>query len=122
MTSNIKQPTNAKDLALRKPSEDRAQRDGSPDPDLKFELRSIGVGTMRTSSTYAALLIQLEGDRWEQIDVLDSVMEALGILPEEVLLNRQRPDCIDEEPYSRWRDAMDDLEKRARSNHQRDTN
>lgn len=95
-----------------------SQREGLEDPGLRFELRSIGVGTMRTSATYAALLIQLEGDRWEQVDVLDSVMDALGISPEEVLLNRQKPDCTDEEAFDRWCEAMDELKQRSRAKNQ----
>lgn len=91
--------------------DDKSQREVPADPDLKFELRSIGVGTIRTSATYAALLIQLEGDRWEQVDVLDSVMDALGISPEEVLLNRQKPDSSDEEAFDRWSVAMDELQQ-----------
>lgn len=94
----------------------KSQREDPADPDLKFELRSIGVGTMRTSATYAALMIQLEGERWEQIDVLDSVMEALGITPEEVLLNRQKPDCMDEDARDRWSEAMKELSQRSRPN------
>jgi hypothetical protein len=85
--------------------ERRVIRDG----ETTIELPSIGLGTMRTAATYAALLIQLEGARQSQIDVLDSVMESLGIHPEEIIHNRKMPDCIDEEPYRRWADEADEL-------------
>ena len=71
---------------------------------VTVDLPSIALGTLRTSATYAALLIQLEGDRQVQIDVLDSVMEALGIHPEEILHNRIRPDCVYVEESARWDD------------------
>lgn len=121
MTSRHKSLKTANDDALAAHDDGQGQRQDPVDPDLKFELHSIGVGTMRTSATYAALLIQLEGERWEQVDVLDSVMQALGISPEEVLLNRQRPDCMDEEAFDRWSEAMDELQQRARANHKPDT-
>lgn len=75
-----------------------------------ISLPDIGLGTMRTSATYAAALIQLEGRRCEQIDVLDSVMAALGISPEEILHNRKRPDCVEEDAYAEWADEMARLE------------
>lgn len=78
-----------------------------------FELHDIGLGTLRTSATYAALLIQLEGSRWEQIRVLDSVMDALGITPEEITLNRQMPDVVDEVEHEIWERKMAALAEKA---------
>lgn len=80
---------------------------------IHISLPDIGLGTMRTSATYAAALIQLEGRRCEQIDVLDSVMEALGITPDQIAHNRKRPDVCHDEEYARWSDEMDRLEGRS---------
>lgn len=84
---------------------------GPENPRFTISLPDIGLGTMRTSATYAAALIQLEGRRCEQVDVLDSVMEALGISPEEIIHNRKRPDCTEEEAYAEWAEEMDRLER-----------
>lgn len=81
-------------------------------PGFSFDLDSIGCGRLRTSATYAAFIIQLEDSRCQQIDVLDSVMEALGIHPEEIIHNRAAPDCIREEERARW--VMEGEELRAK--------
>ena len=114
MSLKLKADNKIEDKDLTESANSKDQQHSHTDFPLEVELRSIGVGTMRTSATYAALLIQLEGDRWEQVDVLDSVMEALGISPEEVSLNRQRPDCVDAEEFDRWREAMNDLQARTK--------
>ena len=94
------------DLAGR--LERRVIRDG----ETTVKLASIGLGIMRTSATYAALLIQLEGERPSQIDVLDSVMDALGIHPEEIIHNRKMPDCGDEDAHRRWAEEADELHRK----------
>ncbi|WP_169737346.1 hypothetical protein [Desulfobulbus elongatus] len=75
---------------------------GAGNGETTFNLPNIGLGTMRTSATYAALFILLEGDRENQIDVLDSVMKALNIAPEEILHNRKMPDVCDEAAWRKW--------------------
>lgn len=80
--------------------------------EITINLPSIGLGTMRTSATYAALLIQLEGDRWQQVDVIDSVMEALGIHPEEIAHNRKRPDCVREDAFREWEAEGEELRQK----------
>ncbi|PKM47068.1 MAG: hypothetical protein CVV05_01375 [Gammaproteobacteria bacterium HGW-Gammaproteobacteria-1] len=90
----------------------RQERRGIRDGETTVELVSIGLGTMRTSATYAALLIQLEGARPSQIDVLDSVMDALGIHPEEIIHNRKMPDVVHEEAHSRWAEEADELRRK----------
>lgn len=94
----------------------KTQKSGTERARFTISLPDIGLGTMRTSATYAAALIQLEGSRWEQVDVLDSVMEALGISPEEILHNRKRPDCAEEEAFAKWEDEMARLEALSNGN------
>lgn len=90
---------------------DKNEREGlSHSEELKFKLRSIGVGTMRTSATYAALIIQLEDSRQDRIDVIDSVLEELQISPEEILMNRKRHLNPDSDGYAEWEREMDKLE------------
>lgn len=79
---------------------------------IAIDLHSVGTGTMRTSATYAALFIQLEGSRQDQIDVLDSVLDALGIHPEEILHHRVRPACVDEDKRHEWEMDGEDLRSR----------
>jgi hypothetical protein len=90
----------------------RVERRVIRDGETTIDLASIGLGRMRTSATYAALLIQLEGERSSQIDVLDSVMEALGIHPEEIIHNRKMPECGDEEERRRWAEEADELRRK----------
>ncbi len=68
--------------------------------EVNVDLPSIGAGTLRTSTTYAALIIQLEGSRHDQLAVIDSVLEELNIFPEEVVHHRQMPD--DEDEWDKW--------------------
>lgn len=77
----------------------------------RIELPSIGLGTMRTSATYAAMFIALEGERHMQISVLNSVCEALKIDPAELLHYRAMPDVCDESRYSAWAERADELER-----------
>lgn len=86
-------------------------------PEIQIQLQDIGLGTLRTSATYAAALIQLEGRRCEQIDVLDSVMEALGISPEEIIHNRKMPDCSEEELYDAWNERAKELARESAAKH-----
>lgn len=68
-----------------------------------IEMPSIGLGTLRTSATYAALFIALEGCRESRMDVLSSVMEALGIFPEELIHLRKMPDVTYARAHSEWK-------------------
>jgi hypothetical protein len=76
-------------------------RDGEGEK-TEVSLPSIGLGTMRTAATYAALMIQLEGGRSSQVSVLDSVMEELGIHPAEIEHNRRMPDVVYEDEWENW--------------------
>lgn len=53
-------------------------------PKVQITLPDVGFGTMRSSGTYIAALLQLEGDRYSQIEVLSGAMDDLGITLEEV--------------------------------------
>lgn len=66
------------------------------------ELPSIGAGTMRTSATYAALFIALEGGREERMAVLNSVLEVLKIAPAELEHYREEPDVCNEVEHQAW--------------------
>jgi hypothetical protein len=90
------------------------------DGTVTIELPSIGLGTHRTSATYAALFIALEGDRSAQIDVLDSVLEALNIRPEELIHNRKMPDCCDAGAFAAWQAEGDALRARLDAEQQSD--
>lgn len=78
----------------------------------EISLPSIGLGTLRTSATYAAMFIALEGDRSQRISVLNSVLEALGIFPEELAHERKMPDCASEPSYSNWLEEGERIRKR----------
>lgn|SRR5574337_1223134 len=67
-----------------------------------IEMPSIGLGTMRTSATYAAMFIALEGQRATRMDVLASVLDALGIFPEELIHLRAMPDIAHEREHAEW--------------------
>lgn len=79
---------------------------------ITLELPSFGLGILRTSTTYASLIIQLEGDRQDQISVFDSVMQSLNIHPEEIIHARKQPDCVQEEKYRKWNKERKELEKK----------
>lgn len=74
----------------------------TPETGAQVELPSIGVGTMRTSATYAALFVALEGDRDDRISVLSSVLELLKIHPDELEHFRKMPDVCHEERHEQW--------------------
>ena len=76
-----------------------------------IHLPSIGLGTMRTSATYAAMFIALESERHERISVLNSVCEALKIDPTELLHYRAMPDVSDESRYRAWAERADEMER-----------
>lgn len=69
---------------------------------IEVSFPNFGLGIMRTSTAYVALIVSLEGHRTSRIDVLDSVMESLGIYPEEIIHNRKRPDTAHEEARREW--------------------
>lgn len=61
----------------------RAKREQAA-PKVQITLSDVGFGTMRSSGTYIAALLQLEGDRYSQIEVISGAMDDLGITLEEV--------------------------------------
>jgi hypothetical protein len=102
---------NLKDMSLREFT--RSQSSDNSGVGEKFDLKDLRAGAMRSSSTYAALIIQLEHDRFDQIRVLSTVMNALGISLEEVECFRRQPSGVDDSAQDRWNDEMDELEKKA---------
>ena len=55
----------------------------------QVDLRDVGTGIQRASGTYIALLLQLEGSKWSQIDVLNDIMELLDISPDDLVARRK---------------------------------
>lgn len=69
---------------------------------VEITIPSIGVGTMRTTTSYIVLLAALEGSRAEQADVLLSALEHLGIKPEELVHLRKKPDVMFDKAMDDW--------------------
>jgi len=75
----------------------------------RIVLPNIGTGTMRTPGSYAALLISTEENKGTQIDIVNAIIDALGISMAELSHYRQRPDCCFEEEYEKWRSEAERL-------------
>jgi hypothetical protein len=59
----------------------------------KIELRSCGLGTMRTSGTYIGALLQLERNHWYAVGVLVEAAKTVGITKEEIVDYFDRVTC-----------------------------
>ena len=89
-----------------------AHKDNIKTEKITIDLPNFGLGIMRTSTAYVALIIQLEGNRHSQIAVLGSVMEHLGIHPEEILHRRKQPDFNQEAAFMQWDFERKEIEKK----------
>lgn len=69
---------------------------------FNLELPNVGLGTMRTSATYIALLLQFERNRGTRLDVIQSVMDILGLHLEELIHFKKCPPVRDEKEYIDW--------------------
>jgi uroporphyrinogen-III synthase len=87
--------------------------EGEGQHDQKLSLRDLRAGAMRSSATYAALMVELEHGRYDKIRVLSTVLNALGISLEEIECYRREPSDGDEAARDRWEHEMDILESRA---------
>lgn len=57
---------------------------------FKFDVPSIGVGRMVTTTTYIAIILGLlESDKYSQVSVLNSVLEHIGIEPDDIVVDRE---------------------------------
>lgn len=64
--------------------------DKHQNPTFKFDVPSIGVGRMVTTTTYIAIILGLlESDKYSQVSVINSVMEHIGITPDDVVIDRE---------------------------------
>lgn len=78
---------------------------------MKLILPCIGTGTLRTPGSYAALIISTEEEHGSRVDIVNSVIDALGISLAELEHYRKRPDCSFEAEYAEWEAEAERLEQ-----------
>jgi len=79
------------------------------DENLVVTIPNVGLGTARTTTSYIVLFASIEGNRSEQIMVLASALEELGIKPEELSHYGKHPDCMLENAFEEWKKQGEEL-------------
>lgn len=62
----------------------------SQEVQFKINVPNIGVGRMVTTSTYIIMILaMLESNKYSQVSVLSSVIEHLGIDPDDLVIEKE---------------------------------
>lgn len=75
-----------------------------------IDFPNIGCGKMRTVGGWIVLMLMTEDGNLDRADILNDVMDELGITTEHLLLKREMPDCANETAWDEWERKWDDLE------------
>jgi hypothetical protein len=77
--------------------------------DPVISIPNVGLGISRSTTSYILLLLNLEGDRRRQIDILLSVLQNAGISPAELAHQEKQPDVMFERAYRDWKEQGEQI-------------
>lgn len=79
---------------------------------FQLDIPVIGVGRMRTTASYVALLLLTENPRVQRLDVINSILKEMKIYHEELIHLTKHPDVLDEVALAKWQAEYTDIKKR----------